>query len=262
MMTTTHDRILPLQAIENFRDYGDYAMVGGGRAPRRRLFRSAHHAHATAADLAALAELGIATVVDLRRPLERERDPSLRHEGFAGQVIECDIGDQAEAPHVAFLRETDLTPESARSFFLDYYAKAPFEPRHEILFRRYFEALADSDGPILIHCTAGKDRTGMLAALTHHILGVHPDDARADYLLTNQAARVEARLPMVTEALEASLGRKPSETAVRAFLGVQAEYLDAALAAMAEQRGGPEAYLDSIGVDAAMRDRVRARLAG
>ena len=200
-------------------------------------------------------------MVDLRRPLERDRDPSLRHEGFNGQVIECDIGDQAEAPHVAFLRETDLTADSARAFFLDYYDKAPFEPRHEILFRRYFEALAGAEGPILIHCTAGKDRTGILAALTHHILGVHPDDARADYLLTNSAARVDARLPMVTEALETSLGRKPSEAAVRAFLGVQAEYLDAAFASMTERRGGVEAYLDSIGVDGAMRDQVRARLA-
>ena len=255
------DRILPLEAIDNFRDYGDYAAGAHGRLPRRRLFRSAHHARATAADLEALAGLGIAVVVDLRRPLERDRDPSPRPPGFAGQVIECDLGDQAEAPHVAFLRETDLTPESARRFFLDYYANAPFEPRHQILFRRYFEALAETDGGVLIHCTAGKDRTGLLAALTHHLMGVHPDDARADYLLTNQAARLEERLPAVTEALEASLGRKPSEAAVRAFLGVEAEYLDAAFAAIAERSGGTDAYLEAIGLDAALRERVRERLA-
>lgn len=255
------DRILPLEAIDNFRDYGDYAAGAHGRLPRRRLFRSAHHARATPADLQTLADLGVGVIVDLRRPMERDRDPSPRPAGFAGQVIECDLGDQAEAPHVAFLRETDLTPQSARAFFLDYYANAPFEPRHEILFRRYFEALSQTDGAVLIHCTAGKDRTGLLAALTHHVMGVHPDDARADYLLTNQAARVEERLSMVTEALEASLGRKPSEAAVRAFLGVEAEYLDAAFAAIAERNGGTDAYLDAIGVDAVWRDRVRERLA-
>lgn len=255
------DRILPLEAIDNFRDYGDYALTSGARLPRRRLFRSAHHARATEADLSALDDLGISVVVDLRRPLERDREPSPRPAGFSGQVIECDLGDQAEAPHIAFLRETDLTAASAHAFFINYYTHAPFEPRHEILFRRYFEALAETDGAVLIHCTAGKDRTGILAALTHHVMGVHPDDARADYLLTNQAARLEERLPTVAESLEANLGRRPSEEAVRAFLGVKADYLDAAFAAIDDRRGGVDAYLDAIGVDAARRDQVRARLA-
>jgi protein tyrosine/serine phosphatase len=254
------DRILPLEAIDNFRDYGGYSTASGGALPRGRLFRSAHHAKATPADLAALADLDIAVVVDLRRPLERDKEPSPRPPGFSGQVIECDLGDQAEAPHVAFLRDTDLTADSAHRFFINYYTNAPFEPRHEILFRRYFEALAKTDGAVLIHCTAGKDRTGILAALTHHVMGVHDDDVRADYLLTNQAARLEDRLPLVTEALEATLGRRPSEEAVRSFLGVKADYLDAAYASMGERRGGLDGYLDSIGIDAAVRDQVRARL--
>jgi protein tyrosine/serine phosphatase len=260
-MSPNNDRILPFEAIENFRDYGDYATAAGARLPRRRLLRSAHLGAATPADLEAMAGLGVSVVVDLRRPLERQSNPSLRPAGFAGQVIECDLGDQAEAPHIAFLRETDLTPDSARRFFIDYYTNAPFEPRHEILFRRYFEALAETEGAVLIHCTAGKDRTGLLAALTHHVAGVHDDDIRADYLLTNQAARLEARLPAVTEALEQSLGRRPSETAVRAFLGVSAEYLDAAYAAIADRCGGLDGYLDRIGIDAARRERVRERLA-
>lgn len=255
------DRILPLEAIDNFRDYGDYALASGARLPPRRLFRSAHHAKATDADLAALAKLDIGLVVDLRRPLERDKEPSLRHEGFSGQVISCDLGDQAEAPHVAFLRETDLTADSAHQFFINYYTNAPFEPRHEILFRKYFEALAQTKGAVLIHCTAGKDRTGILAALTHHVMGVHPDDARADYLLTNQAARMEARLPLVTEALEATLGRRPSEDAVRSFLGVKADYLDAAFASIAAQRGDLDGYLESIGVGHGLREKVRASLA-
>ncbi len=252
-------RILPLEGVENFRDYGGYA-VSGGHIASGQLFRAAHQARATPADLEAMAALKLATLVDLRRPRERDNDPSLRHEGFAAQVIQCDLGDQAEAPHVAFLRETDLTPESARVFFLDYYDKAPFEPRHLELFGRYFAALAAGDGPVLIHCTAGKDRTGLLAALTHHVLGVHADDVREDYLLTNVAARVEQRLPMITEALEKSLGKRPSETAVRAFLGVDASYLDAALASIQSRSGSVDAYLDSIGAGAEAREAIRARL--
>lgn len=252
-------RILPLEGVENFRDYGDYASRYG-RVARGRLYRSAHHGKATAQDLERIGALGLAAVVDLRRPLERDAEPTPRPPGFSGQVIDCDFGDRAEAPHVAFLRETDLTPDSVTAFFLDYYTHAPFEPRHLELFRRYFEALRTLDGPVLIHCTAGKDRTGLLAALTHHVLGVGPDDIIADYLLTNQAARLDARAPMVAENLEKMLGKRPSDVAVHAFLGVEAAYLQRALDAIAEARGSLDAYLAELGVDAAAAEGLRARL--
>ena len=252
-------RLLPLQGVENFRDYGGYSSAAGGRMMTGQFWRSAHHAAATAEDLTAIGALSLAAVVDLRRPLERDAQPTPRPSDFSGQVIECDLGDRAEAPHVAFLRETDLSPGSVRDFFLDYYAKAPFEPRHPILFSRYFAALQDLQGPVLIHCTAGKDRTGLLAAFTHHVLGVHHDDAIADYLLTNEAARVEARAPMVAQALQQSLGKTPSDVAVRAFLGVEGSYIDAAFASIRAKKGSVDAYLAELGVDAAATDRLRAR---
>lgn len=253
-------RILALEGVENFRDYGDYAAADGQRMAKGRFWRSAHHGKATAADLTAIGGLDLAVVVDLRRPRERDAEPTPRPPGFRAQVIDCDFGDQAEAPHVAFLRETDLTPDSVRAFFADYYAKAPFEPRHVELFRQYFAAIDTMDGAVLIHCTAGKDRTGLLAALTHHVLGVHPDDAVADYMLTNKAARLEARAPMVAKALEQSLGKTPSDVAVRAFLGVEAGYLETALRTIAAERGSLGAYLAELGVDAAMTERLRAKL--
>lgn len=253
---TPDDRILPLEGVENFRDYGGYPGEGGRRIVRGRLWRSAHHGGATEADLAHIARLGLTAVVDLRRPAERANQPSRRPEGFSARVIDCDFGDQAEPPHVAFLRETDLSAESARAFFADYYRKAPFEPRHLELFSRYFAALGEG-GAVLIHCSAGKDRTGLLAALTHHVLGVSEADAAADFELTNRAARIEARLPQVTEALTESLGRRPSETAVRAFLGVEAAYLQEAFRSIREKAGSVEAYLAGIGVDAPTAARLR-----
>lgn len=254
---TPDERLLPLEGVENFRDYGGYAVPGGLRVLRGRLWRSAHHGGATDADLARIASLGLTAVVDLRRPTERANQPSRRPEGFGGRVIDCDAGDQAEPPHLAFLRETDLTADSARAFFLDYYRRAPFEPRHLDLFRRYFMALGEG-GAVLIHCTAGKDRTGMLAALTHHLLGVHPDDAAADFELTNQAVRIEARLPQVTQALAESLGRTPSEAAVRAFLGVEGDFLAAAFDAIAAECGTIAAYFTRLGIDEKAAERLRA----
>jgi len=253
---TPEDRILPLEGVENFRDYGGYAVPGGLRVVRGRLWRSAHHGAATDDDLARIAGLGLTAVVDLRRPTERANQPSRRPDGFAGRVIDCDAGDQAEPPHVAFLRETDLSAESARAFFLDYYRKAPFEPRHLELFGRYFEAL-DMGRPVLIHCTAGKDRTGLLAALTHHLLGVDEADLLADFELTNRAARIETRLPQVTEAMTESLGRRPSETAVRAFLGVDRAYLAEAFGAIRREAGSVEAYLAGLGLDGARVEHLR-----
>ena len=76
------DRILPLEGVYNFRDYGDYAAANGKRLKSGKLFRSAAHGHATDADLATIADLGIKVVVDLRRPSERKREPSRRHDGF------------------------------------------------------------------------------------------------------------------------------------------------------------------------------------
>ena len=257
-MTPT-DRILPLEGVENFRDFGGYVASDGRQMRRGRFWRSAHQGKATAADVDAIDSLALTTVVDLRRPRERDSEPSRRPDGFTGQIIECDLGDRAEAPHVAFLRDTDLTPDSVDAFFLDYYAKAPFEPRHPILFRRYFEALLQAEATVLVHCTAGKDRTGLLAALTHHVLGIHRDDAIADFLLTNSAARVEARAPMVAQALAQSLGKVPSDTAVRLFLGVDGKYLDAALQAIARECGSLEAYLADLGVDAAAVGTLRDR---
>jgi protein tyrosine/serine phosphatase len=253
---TPEDRTLPLEGVENFRDYGGYAVPGGLRVVRGRLWRSAHHGAATDDDLARIAGLGLTAVVDLRRPTERANQPSRRPDGFAGRVIDCDAGDQAEPPHVAFLRKTDLSAESARAFFLDYYRKAPFEPRHLELFGRYFEAL-DMGRPVLIHCTAGKDRTGLLAALTHHLLGVDEADLLADFELTNRAARIETRLPQVTEAMTESLGRRPSETAVRAFLGVDRTYLAEAFGAIRREAGSVEAYLAGLGLDGARVEHLR-----
>lgn len=255
-------RILAFDAIDNFRDYGDYATAAGRRVRPGRLFRSAHHARAEAADLARLAALGIGTVVDLRRPGERRHQPSRRHEGFGAAVIESDHDDGGEAPHITFLKSADLTEESGRAFMHEAYRRLPFEPPHLDLFSRYFRALAEGDGAVLIHCAAGKDRTGLLAALTHHLLGVSRDDMIADYLLTNSAVNLEARAPDIARQLEAMTGKRASHGAVVAFLGVAPDFLETAFTAIETRHGGLDAYLEqALGVDAALRDRIGQRLA-
>jgi len=162
---------------------------------------------------------------------------------------------------MTFLKAADLTEESGRAFMTDTYRRLPFEASHIDLFRRYFEALAESDRPVLIHCAAGKDRTGLLAALTHHLLGVGHDDLMTDYLLTNTAVDLEGQAGFIAERLKTMTGRTASHAAVVAFLGVAPEFLDAALAEMTTAHGSVDGYLEvALGIDATRRDRIVERL--
>jgi protein tyrosine/serine phosphatase len=253
-------RHLALEGVDNFRDYGDYPVGGGRRLRRGRLFRSAAHAKATDADLEILAALDIAVVVDLRRREERLREPSRRPAGFSGMVIVNDdqYDEDSWRNHIA---SGELSEASFRAYLIDYYRKAPFDVRHVDLFRRYFQALTQTDGPVLIHCAAGKDRTGILAALTHHVAGVHRDDMIADYLLTNHPERMAARLPLVTQAILEVSGREPDPAAVMTVMGVDTIYLDTAFAAITERHGGADAYLEQVlGVTPAVREAIAERL--
>ena len=256
------NRAIKLSGIDNLRDFGGYATACGRGLRPGRLYRSAHHHGATDADLEALAGLRLAVIVDLRRAEERARQPSRRHPGFAGQVIENDIGD-ADGGWEAMLRDQEPTAELFQRESLAWYRGCAFEPRHVDLYARYFAALAETDGPVLIHCAAGKDRTGLLAALTHHVAGVHPDDMLADYLMTNHLDFHEVRAPSVAAMIATHSGRAPSDEAVRAAMSVEARYLETALEAIVARYGSIDAYLDrALGFDSARRAAFESRLLG
>ncbi|MDE2486852.1 MAG: tyrosine-protein phosphatase [Alphaproteobacteria bacterium] len=254
-------RRLALEGIENFRDFGGYAGRGAQRLKTGRLYRSGHHARASDADLEALKGLGIAVVVDLRRPDERVRDPSRRWDGFGAEIIDSDAEQERTVEWLEFLKSSDLTVSAFRDYMLDYYRAAPLDPRYLDLYGRYFRSVADSDGAILVHCAAGKDRTGVVCALTHHLAGVHDDDIVHDYLLTNDPARIEARSSAVGELIFETTGRRASDEAVRYAIGVHADFLAAAFAAIRAQFGSIDAYLEQgLGLGPDLRRRLHDQL--
>ena len=253
-------RRLSFEAIENFRDFGDYG-AGERRIKQGVLYRAAHQAEATDADLEALAALGLAVVVDLRRPNERERSPSRRPQGFAALVIENDIGGEHDDPWHTFIKTSDLSTRAFNDYMVDYYREAPFVDRHVDLYSRYFQALATADGPVLIHCAAGKDRTGILAALTHHVAGVHEDDIFADFLLTNDPERFARRVPLMRQVIEDMTGRKATDEALTTALGVEQHYLETAFASIHDRHPSLDDYLEKVlGVDAKTRAAIEARI--
>jgi protein tyrosine/serine phosphatase len=253
-------RHLTLEGIANFRDFGDYPVAGGGRLKPRTLYRSASHSRATDADLETLASLDLAVVVDLRRKSEQEREPSRRPPGFSGVVIVDDTED-ARDDWREQLAHSDLSAESFRGYMINFYGQAPFDPPHIDVFSRHFKTLAQTDGAVLIHCAAGKDRTGILAALTLHAAGVHRDDIMHDYLLTNRSERTVSNLPQVAETIRDICGRMPDEAAMMTIMGVDAVYLETSFRALTDRFGGADAYLEQVlGVTPAIREALTARL--
>lgn len=253
-------RHLPFEGIENFRDFGDYA-AGTRRLKRGLLYRSAHHAQATDADLQKLAGLGLSVIVDLRRSNERESNPCRRWEGFSAEVIYNDIGQEHADEWHEFIARSDLTAASFHQYMRDYYDAAPHAKRHVDLYARYFQNLARTEGPVLVHCAAGKDRTGILCALTHHVAGVHEDDIVADYLLTNDPERIARRLPILRQHFTEVGGRIPDDAALQVAMRVEAEYLERAFEAMRAAHGSIDGYLDeALGLTPALREQIHDRL--
>ncbi|MDX2233924.1 MAG: tyrosine-protein phosphatase [Hyphomonadaceae bacterium] len=256
MMT---DRIAALDGVLNFRDFGGYA-AQDGHVVRGKLFRTASFAEASERDRAWLDALGARFVVDLRRPEEREDAPNRWPGEGAPPVHTNDEGYREIPAHLAVLTETDLSAESVRQYMFTAYANYPYEPRYVRLYRTFLHGLADSGGPAIVHCAAGKDRTGVICALTLTALGVDHDTIVADYELTNTAVDYMARLPAIRERMEARVGKPVPEEALRPMLGVHKDYLDAAWAAIHARYPDVRTYMaDVLGVDDAMVRELRAK---
>ena len=235
--------------IANFRDFGGVATLDGGEVRRGRLFRAAHLASASDADLQRLNALGITLVADLRRPKERRTEPNRLLPGGV-TVLSNDLGAEVEAPHIAFLRRGDPTDAAVERYLLDYYEDAADQPRHRALFASSLKALEALEGGFLVHCAAGKDRTGILVALIQTVLGVPEPAILEEYLRTNAIMLTAERIAATEAKLHAMIGHAPGDAAVHALLGVQAHHLRHALNSVAARHGSV----------AAARSRIRARL--
>lgn len=267
-MSAGFERVLALQKVGNFRDFGRWRVAGGAWVARGKLFRSAHLHKATEADLARIAGLGIVTVTDLRHPGEQRAQPGAWIGKLDLQLIEEPAGDsstsgahRAEPPHLKALRANASDLAAMREFMAGQYTEMPFDPRHVALFRRYFETLARTDGPMLIHCAAGKDRTGILVWLTHRLLGVHPDDAMEDFLLSNATGDRSEQLRQARRYMDKVHGITASDEVFGALVTVEPGYIECCEAALVSHSGSVDRYLaEVLAVAPSRRDRIRDRL--
>lgn len=233
-----------LTGAPNFRDLGGYRNADGQAVRKQCLFRSDHLGSLAPTDLSLVSSrLGQSLrVLDLRGEAERASAVCLLegatvHSLAIEPTIVQVLADLTSAGHT--LSQADVVAhmqDTYRRFVTDN------TPRFATLFRH----LLESSEPLVIHCTAGKDRTGFAAAMILLSLGVSPDDVMRDYLLTNE------RLKPKTEWV----GLAPEVAVV--LYRVQPEFLNAAFEVVEKQYGGLEGYLrEGLALREAQRQRLK-----
>jgi protein-tyrosine phosphatase len=244
-MSESLARHLELAGASNFRDLGGYPGRDGRSVRWRQIFRSNHLGHVTAPDIEVLRGLGLRSAFDFRGAEERV-------EALCG-IEEITVHSLPIEPTVvATLRAraatgVALSPADAIDVMRDSYRN--YVRYNTPSFRALFAHLLEDRAPLVVHCTAGKDRTGFACALILHALGVPDGLIAEDYLLTN---RFYQRDPSASSDL-------PDD--VRQVLGsVEASFLAAAFEAISADYGDLESYFgDGLGLGARERAALEAR---
>lgn len=251
------ERLVPLDGPQNFRDLGGYPTSHGRPVAWGRVYRSDHLSELSAADLDVLGALGVRVAVDLRGPHEHASAPSALPDGGPVDRIDLPVGD-GSVDGVP-LREL-VTSKAIDAFsvqdMVDLYVA--LLDQHADTFATVLTLVADADRQALVfHCTAGKDRTGLAAALLLDTLGVADATILDDYELTNRYRsqwRVEELRPVLAEQGIEIDRFLPLFTAPRAALA-------GALAATRERHGSLERFLvDAGGLEPSVPGALRAHL--
>ena len=250
-------RSQPVTGAHNLRDLGGYVTADGRTLKWRTLYRSGAIYALTADDRAYMRKLGITAICDLRTPRERAHRPMDWHDGlevqyYGGVPLESGANLEKLLGEGMTLRQQMLE----RMHFI--YRRLPFEQAPS--YRHLFDMLAQHRVPLLFNCSAGKDRTGLAAALILSALGVPHETILDDYLLSNETAEglqvmMMDRNPRYAELLAID------PDALRPVLQADTSYLAMAFEEIEQRCGSIEAYMhEHLGVTADARTALRQLL--
>lgn len=262
---TVAERLLPLEGGRNFRDLGGYVGHEGRRVRWGLVFRSGTMARLTAADQALIRGLGVTTICDFRANEERLREPT----DWAAIDPELVYRSRDYITDSSGLRDVLRNPQAAPADISEamrqFYGEIAYT--HAESYRVMFQDVIDGRLPLAFNCSAGKDRTGMAAALMLHVLGVDREIILQDYALSEEVVDYErayrAPAPPAAEgtpnpwAFIAALSPEQRAPLLRS----DPAYLAAAFALIETREGSVDAYLERVlGVDRADVAIIRDRL--
>jgi protein-tyrosine phosphatase len=249
-----------LLGATNFRSLGGLPAAGGRRIRPHALMRADRLSGLSTGDWDALAGTGLATICDLRSDEERAEHPNRLPPHLGVREMAFDVRNDLRAdPTLARLLVSDPTARGAERVMTEIYRRLP---RYMVgTLSAIADRLLEGGAPLLVHCSAGKDRTGFVAAMLLHALDVPEPLIREDYLASRGWPGADLHRASLEERLGAIVPRGELRAAVEAVLDVREVYLDAALQAVAAEFGSIQRYLEAaVGLDAARRDLLRARL--
>ena len=256
-----HPSRIEITGSRNLRDLGGYRTMDGREVKRGVLYRSDYLRKISKRDLEKVVALGLKTVYDLRGEEEQESNPEWLPEIVPVKVVSLPIFYQGLDPWVTARRIVisgdveegefhQLMIEAYRAYVLDFCTQ----------WSALLKGLAEPGTlPALIHCTYGKDRTGVAVAVVLRSIGVSREKIMEDYLLSNKFWESKTEVYSCLTNCASCLRTPRSE--VRALMEVRPEYLQASFAAIDEHYGSFDNYLDQgLGIDEATLQRLRAAL--
>ncbi len=243
-------------ASANLRDLGGLHTADGRTVATGLLFRSGHLGDLSEADSSTLAGLGLRTIVDLRRPSETRSSPHPEVDGV--EVVHCQVSEDDSEFAVVANRLREATGLVDGPGMVEAYFRRNLTDRLGA-YRRVFHLATDPGRlPLLFNCTAGKDRTGFVAAVLLRLLGVPEQVAVADYLLTNEVRRnwLIGREEENRRLIADRRGVDPADVpdahldSLRALLWCRAEFICASLSAVVDGWGTWDSFRrDGLGID-------------
>jgi protein-tyrosine phosphatase len=244
MMSDTATRHFNLRGASNFRDLGGYATADGRTLRWRQIFRSNHLGHLTEGDADVVRGLGVKHAFDFRGTEERRAAVCAVKEIAVHSVP---IEPTVVAALRARLQARALSSADALDIMRESYRGYVRLNTHS--FRELFAHLVNDEVPVVIHCTAGKDRTGFACALILHALGVPEKTISEDYLLTNRFYRRDpASAPDLPDEVRQAIG------------SVNASFLAAGFETIGERYGDLDGYFrDGLGLGTRERSELKRR---
>jgi protein-tyrosine phosphatase len=241
----------------NFRDLGGLP-VAGGTIRRGIIYRSEGPASFSEVHRIELIKRNFRLVCDLRSASERTRKPN----DWAGnaRLLNIDIITDLRDLTNDGWRVLSAKPsaQGAREAMIGNYRAMPaaFQPH----VAKLIDALIAGESPVLIHCTAGKDRTGVLIALLLRLMGASDEAILRDYLLSDRFRQGGSGADLVRRVFTRAFGYAPDEQTLVPIIGVDPAYLQAAFDSVAARWGAVEAYFAGAGIDEGKREALAARL--